>query len=434
MTLTYHYIEGSTDLLQAIDELEKEAELWIDTETADWMTSDVRVSLVQARNREGKIWVLDMLEHEDILRDHFIPRIMSSPSCKKFAHNASYERRFLGGERVSGLECTLQLARSIPYHRLSLSKLTLAALVEHFFERKLDKTHQTADWKRRPLTRGMLEYAAADTEWCFHVHQALLGNVQAFEPEDEEPHEIKAEFLDVVNERNVINKRMQAIMASVKDLMLAHRLEHFSGFRLETPAVRFDELPRVIAMLDALNLETEGAVMFSLPMTLRKQLSAETAATLESLATVTSSTVFRCPSAKALPPVTYTATLQAESEITDEYSRLHNESLRLSSTRDELKRRMQGWMAANQVEEWQGFRYAKGGDRYSIEARVLASQQLPAEIAIGLPPRIQPFISNASLNLTLTDLGRIIRWAPSQETTDYEASREWLNKSESGDD
>src|SRR5688572_10951001 len=107
-------------------------ELWIDTETADWQTPHPRLSLLQVRTPDGGLHVIDVLASgmRDALDAVFLPAVMANPAIRKWAHSASYERRFLGGERVQNLQCTVRLARSIPYHRLPVRKLTLAALAK----------------------------------------------------------------------------------------------------------------------------------------------------------------------------------------------------------------------------------------------------------------------------------------------------------------
>ena len=94
-------------------------ELWIDTETADWRPRSLafrcsRCGRPRARWRRGH----PRARHAEVLETAFIPAVMANPDVRKWAHNASYERRFLGRERVQNLQCTLKLARSIPFHRL----------------------------------------------------------------------------------------------------------------------------------------------------------------------------------------------------------------------------------------------------------------------------------------------------------------------------
>src|SRR5688572_4246999 len=141
-------------------------ELWIDTETADWQTSHPRLSLLQVRTPDDGVFVVDILAPgmRAVLDTAFVPAVMANAAIRKWAHSASYERRFLGGERVQNLQCTLRLAKSIPYHRLATRKLTLGALAAYLCGSAVDKAHQGDDWGVRPLSSEQLAYAAADPE------------------------------------------------------------------------------------------------------------------------------------------------------------------------------------------------------------------------------------------------------------------------------
>src|SRR5687768_7409272 len=154
-------------------------ELWIDTETADWQTSNPRLSLLQVRTPDGGLFVVDILAGgmRAVLETAFVPAVMANSAIRKWAHSASYDRRFLGGERVQNLQCTLRLAKSIPYHRLPTRKLTLGALAAHVCGSNVDKAHQGDDWGVRPLSNEQLAYAAGDPEWCRRVQEALEGLV-----------------------------------------------------------------------------------------------------------------------------------------------------------------------------------------------------------------------------------------------------------------
>src|SRR5688572_10240328 len=87
----------------------------------------------------------------NVLDEAFIPQVMENEAVEKWAHYARFERRFLGENRARNLNCTFELARSIPYYQLPLRSLNLAALVEKFCGVVLDKTFQKADWGQRPL-------------------------------------------------------------------------------------------------------------------------------------------------------------------------------------------------------------------------------------------------------------------------------------------
>ncbi|MCA1636542.1 MAG: HRDC domain-containing protein, partial [Acidobacteria bacterium] len=56
---------------------------------------------------------------------------------------------------------------------LSLSSYSLASVTEHLFSVPLDKSFQKSNWRRRPLTRAQLLYAAADARVTLRVFAEL---------------------------------------------------------------------------------------------------------------------------------------------------------------------------------------------------------------------------------------------------------------------
>jgi ribonuclease D len=113
-----------------IRDYQHEPELFIDIETADWWTPAPRVALLQVwAGREVSVFDVLAPGMGEVLSDCFVPQVMANQRIRKWAHSASYERRFLGGAHVQNLECTLHLARSIAFHRLPIETLSLASLV-----------------------------------------------------------------------------------------------------------------------------------------------------------------------------------------------------------------------------------------------------------------------------------------------------------------
>ena len=160
-----------------IRDYQHEPELFIDIETADWWTPTPRVALLQVwAGREVAVFDVLAPGMREVLSDCFVPYVMANQRIRKWAHSASYERRFLGGARVQNLECTLRLARGIAFHRLPTETLSLASLASALFGVTLDKTFQKADWAVRPLSQEHLRYAADDTVWCARVADGARGD------------------------------------------------------------------------------------------------------------------------------------------------------------------------------------------------------------------------------------------------------------------
>src|SRR6266540_4310971 len=198
--LHYRIHETPEDLAVLTPRVAQESEIWIDTETADWNTKSPRLSLVQLRLGDGSLHVLDVLSPEMAAAYHttFAPRVIAAPRITKWAHYARFERRILGADFVQGLHCTFELARRVPYHRLPLRSLRLAALVHHLCGTAVDKTSQRADWGQRPLSAEQLDYAAWDPEWCYRVHRRLDPLVRSWEPAADDPAAIQSRYVEIL--------------------------------------------------------------------------------------------------------------------------------------------------------------------------------------------------------------------------------------------
>jgi ribonuclease D len=186
--ISIDFVSNPETFLNRIREYEREREVFIDIETADWWSATPRVGLLQVWAGR-QVAIVDVLAAgmEHVLVERFIPDVMANQRVRKWAHNASYEKRFLGGARVQNLECTLVMARSIAFHRLPAETLSLASLVSALFGATLDKTLQRADWSVRPLSEEYLRYAAADTIWCARLRSALEALEQPPQPEADDP-------------------------------------------------------------------------------------------------------------------------------------------------------------------------------------------------------------------------------------------------------
>lgn len=90
---------------------------------------------------------------------------------RKVLHGADYDLRMLDrdfGLRVAGLFDTMIAARL-----LGERSFGLAAMLEREFEVRLDKSHQRADWSRRPLPEPLVRYALEDTRHLIRLADRL---------------------------------------------------------------------------------------------------------------------------------------------------------------------------------------------------------------------------------------------------------------------
>jgi ribonuclease D len=164
----YIFITENEDARAALAHLPSEMIIGLDTETY-WNTASgvSHVSLVQIAPPAGNVLVIDTLSVDiEILRP-----LIESPAVRMAAHNARFDEGMLigAGLRPVAFVDTLRLAREA----LRLPSYSLAGVVAHLFGIELDKSFQKSNWRRRPLSRAQLQYAATDAHLALFVYEEL---------------------------------------------------------------------------------------------------------------------------------------------------------------------------------------------------------------------------------------------------------------------
>ncbi len=152
------WIDTSESLSQACRELEEEPFIGLDVETT---LKDQTLCLVQVASAT-KTFLIDALACENF---GSLARLLRRPTVTKVIHNASFEKRILGasGFVIEPIFDTLVASRALR-GRTILGGHSLANVCERELGLLLDKSEQTSDWRRRPLSDRQQEYAALDAE------------------------------------------------------------------------------------------------------------------------------------------------------------------------------------------------------------------------------------------------------------------------------
>lgn len=145
----------------------------LDCEAAGFHRYSDRLCLLQVTT-ESETYVVDALalDPSELLRG-----VLEDPSISVVMHGADYDLRLLDrdlGIRLRGLFDT-QVAAAL----LGEQALGLQALLESRLGVTLSKRYQRADWAERPLTDGMLEYAADDTRHLLRLGDLLAADLSA---------------------------------------------------------------------------------------------------------------------------------------------------------------------------------------------------------------------------------------------------------------
>jgi ribonuclease D len=155
-----------------LSEISDVTELALDTEGASFHRFLDRVYLLQISTR-GRSAIIDPLPIGSPAR---LGELLQSKDVEVVFHDADYDLRLL--HQDYGWHVTNIFDTRIASQLLGIKSFGLAALLEQFFDVKLDKKHQRADWSMRPLTPDMLEYAAQDTRYLLQLKDQMKGELE----------------------------------------------------------------------------------------------------------------------------------------------------------------------------------------------------------------------------------------------------------------
>ena len=162
-----HLITDPGDLRSLCQRLGKETRIAFDTEAASFHRYVDRVYLVQVSS-DRETALVDPLEVENLTP---LGKLLSDPQIQIVFHDADYDLRIL--DRDYGFRACNIFDTRVAAQLAGEPSVGLGALLEKFFQVQVDKKYQRADWSRRPLTPGMIAYAADDTRYLPGLRDTL---------------------------------------------------------------------------------------------------------------------------------------------------------------------------------------------------------------------------------------------------------------------
>ncbi len=145
----------------------------IDTEADSLHSYFDKVCLVQI-SVPGNDYLVDPLAEIDLAP---LGELLADGALTKVLHGADYDLRILQRDfsfRISSLIDTMVAAQLAGYDAVGL-----AALLRKHFNVEVDKSHQRADWAKRPLPPQMLKYAALDTHHLIELSEIMKAELVA---------------------------------------------------------------------------------------------------------------------------------------------------------------------------------------------------------------------------------------------------------------
>ena len=131
------------------------------------------ISIIQI-STSTKNWIIDVLLLDDITP---VLDMLRDKTRVKIFHDVEFDFRILGYEfqvRPSNVFDTKYVAQL-----LGKEHLGLGALLEEYFGVHKEKQFQMADWTKRPLSKGMISYAAKDTKYLIELYKQLISELEA---------------------------------------------------------------------------------------------------------------------------------------------------------------------------------------------------------------------------------------------------------------
>src|SRR3954468_102814 len=166
------YLDTAQDTSRFLRSIADVDLLAIDTEGASFHRFVDRIYLLQLSTRDRHA-VIDPLP---IGAPGGLGALLENPDVEVVFHDADYDVRLL--EQDYGWKIKHIFDTRIAAQLLGYTAFGLAALLERFFDVKLDKKHQRADWSMRPLTADMLDYAAQDTRFLLELKDRMSAELE----------------------------------------------------------------------------------------------------------------------------------------------------------------------------------------------------------------------------------------------------------------
>ncbi len=169
---TAEYLDTDAAVAAFLAGLGSTPRIALDTEGASFHKFIDRIYLIQLSTAERHA-IIDPLP---IAAPSLLGALLESPKVEIVFHDADYDLRLL--HQDYGWQTRNIFDTRVAAQLLGITSFGLAALLEKYFGVKLDKKHQRADWSMRPLTQGMLDYAAQDTVHLLGLRDELAGQLK----------------------------------------------------------------------------------------------------------------------------------------------------------------------------------------------------------------------------------------------------------------
>jgi len=180
--VNYQIIKTSDELRKAIEILETQPVVGLDTETTDLDPYTSRLRLIQLATTD-RVYIVDF--------DHFangdanealapLRRLLEAPRPIKIAHNAKFDAKFIKhnlGVDLGGLFDTLLASQLVGAGDIE-ERHGLETVASRYLNEAVDKSERLSNWNFE-LTEAQLEYAARDAAVLLPLREKLIDRLKS---------------------------------------------------------------------------------------------------------------------------------------------------------------------------------------------------------------------------------------------------------------
>ncbi len=168
LSFAYQLINTTEQLQEFVEHIRHEKFIAVDLEADSMFHYQEKVCLVQMAGNGHNV-VIDPLEVNDL--SALRPLFADEGVCKVF-HGSDYDIRSL--YRDFTIEIHNLFDTQLASMFMGEAETSLGAVVNKRFGIKLDKRYQKKDWSQRPLSEGMIDYAASDVFHLIPIAKTLM--------------------------------------------------------------------------------------------------------------------------------------------------------------------------------------------------------------------------------------------------------------------
>lgn len=172
--VTIRLIDSDEKLQHAVEQLGKSKELALDLEfDQNRFTYGFNLCLIQLTAGDGVCYITDPFSVKSLQP---VFDLLEDPAITKIIHHSNNDILLLDklGCNIRGILDTDVAAKLLNYEKSSL-----ATVLKDEFSIEIDKSQQSSNWNKRPLTDEQLIYAAIDVIYLQKVKDKLVNRLEA---------------------------------------------------------------------------------------------------------------------------------------------------------------------------------------------------------------------------------------------------------------